>query len=118
METTITQNGALFALQHRRPKRSKPLTAHRPTESTEASVSTLRTSVGDFAFRPTQSGCHVDIIVGKVRRFLGLYRTNEAAIDALRTRKIGFRTWDTLEIKTAKMQLRAANRWSKSANNA
>ena len=48
MEPTITQNGALFALQHRPAKRSYRQHYHRQIASPNKTISTLRTSVGEF----------------------------------------------------------------------
>jgi hypothetical protein len=101
MEPTITQNGNLFAVQHRPGKRN-----HRPSYEARIAnaakpTSTLRTSVGEFAFRHTALGCHLELILGNARWALGLYGTNEAAVRALKNGRTGFRTWDVLKRKTA-----------------
>ena len=113
MEPTITQNGALFALQHRPAKRSYRQHYHRQIASPNKTISTLRTSVGEFVFRQTPLGCHLELSVGNVRWALGLYGTNEAALSALKNGRTGFRTWDALERKTAASQIGALSRWNK-----
>ncbi len=95
MNATITQSGALYALQHRHAKAG-------------ARVSTLRTSVGEFAFRTERSGCYLDLVVGNVRRVLGFYPTDEAALTAVKDRTTGFLTWDALERQNTEAQLRTA----------
>jgi hypothetical protein len=109
MEPTITQNGALFALQHRPAKRNY----HRQIASPNKAISTLRTSVGEFVFRQTPLGCHLELSVGNVRWALGSYETNEAALRALKNGRTGFRTWDALERKTAANQIGTPSRWNK-----
>jgi hypothetical protein len=113
MEPTITQNGALFALQHRPAKRNYRQYHHRPIASPTKTISTLRTSVGEFVFRQTPFGCHLKLVVGNARWALGLYRTNEAAVGALKNGRTGFRTWDALGRKTAANQLGTLSRWNK-----
>jgi hypothetical protein len=113
MEPTITQNGALFALQHRPAKRNYRQHYHRQIASPNKAISTLRTSVGEFVFRQTPLGCHLELSVGNVRWPLGLYGTNEAALRALKGRRTGFRTWDALERKTAANQIGTLSRWNK-----
>jgi hypothetical protein len=113
MEPTITQNGALFALQHRPVKRNYFQHQHRLIASPNKTISTLRTSVGEFVFRQTLLGCHLEVSVGNVRWALGLYRTNEAAVRALKNGTTGFRTWDALERKTAANQIGTVSRWNK-----
>jgi hypothetical protein len=115
MEPTITQNGALFALQTR-PAKTLAKRNHRPsyearTANAGKPTSTLRTSVGEFAFRQTPLGCHLELIVGSGRWALGLYGTNEAAVRALKNRRTGFRTWDALKRKVAATQIRTLSRW-------
>ena len=83
MERTITQNGALFAAQHRPVKRNYSRHYHRQIASPNKTISTLRTSVGEFVFRQTPLGCYLELVVGNVRWALGLYGTNEAALRAL-----------------------------------
>jgi hypothetical protein len=113
MEPTITQNGALFALQHRLTKRNYRHHHHRQIAGLNKTISTLRTSVGEFVFRQTPLGCHLELSVGNVRWALGLYETNEAALRALKSRRTGFRTWDALERKTAANQIGTLSRWNK-----
>ena len=113
MEPTITQNGALFAVQHRPVKRNYFQPHHRQITSPSKTISTLRTSVGEFVFRQTPIGCHLELVVGNARWALGLYGTNEAALRALKTGRTGFGTWDALERKTAANQIGTLNRWNK-----
>ena len=113
MERTITQNGALFAVQHRPVKRNYFQHHHRQIASPNKTISTLRTSVGEFVFRQTPLGCYLELSVGHVRWALGLYGTNEAAVRALKNRRTGFRTWDTLERKIAANQIGTLSRWDK-----
>lgn len=77
-------------------------------------AATLRTSVGEFAFQPAPSGCHLEIIVGHVRRILGCYATSEEAFRALINRRTGFRAWDAVRGKRAVTQVNALKRWERS----
>ncbi len=113
MEPTITQNGALFALQRSPAKRNYRQHHHRQIASPNKTISTLRTSVGEFVFRQTPLGCYLELVVGNVRWALGLFGTNEAAVRALKNGRTGFRTWDALERKTAANQIGTLNRWNK-----
>ena len=113
MEPTITQNGALFAMQHRAVKRSYSQHHHRQIASPNKPTSILRTSVGEFVFRQTPRGCHRELVVGAARWALGLYGTNEAAVRALKNGSTGFRTWDALGCKTAANQIGTLSRWNK-----
>jgi len=113
MEPTITQNGALFAVQHRPVKRNYSQHHHRSIASHNTTISTLRTSVGEFVFRQTRLGCHLELVVGSARWTLGLYGTNEAAVRALKNGRTGFCTWDVLERKTAANQIGTLSRWNK-----
>jgi len=113
MEPTITQNGALFAVQHRAVKRNYFQHHHRQIGSPNKTISTLRTSVGEFVFRQTPLGCHLELVVGDARWALGLYGTNEAAVRALRNGRTGFHTWDALGRKTAANQIGMLSRWDK-----
>jgi hypothetical protein len=113
MESTIAQNGALFAFQHGSAKRNYRQHYHRQIASPNKTISTLRTSVGEFVFRQTPLGCHLELNVGNVRWALGLYGTNEAALRALKNGRTGFCTWDALERKTAADQIGTLNRWNK-----
>jgi hypothetical protein len=113
MESTITQNGALFALQHRPAKRNYRQHYNRSIASPNKTISTLRTSVGEFVFRQTRLGCHLELSVGNVRWALGLYGTNKAALSALKNGRTGFRTWDALKRKTAANQIGTLSRWNK-----
>lgn len=113
MDPTITQNGALFAIHSRLTKRSQRASQNAETAHGDKTNSTLRTSVGEFSFRQTPLGCHLEVIVGNVRRALGSYRTNEAAVRALKNHKTGFHTWDALERKAAATQIGTLKRWDK-----
>ena len=113
MESTITQNGALFAVQQRPVKRNYRQRRHPQIASPNKPMSTLRTSVGEFVFRQTPLGCHLELVVGNARWALGLYGTNEAAVRALKNGRTGFRTWDALERKTAASQIGTLSRWNK-----
>ena len=112
MEPTITQNGALFAVQHT-AKRNYSQHHHRQIASPNKTISTLRTSVGEFVFRQTPLGCYLELVVGNARWALGLYGTNEAAVRALKNGRTGFRTWDALGRKTAANQIGTVSRWNK-----
>jgi hypothetical protein len=112
MEPTITQNGALFAVQHT-AKRNYSQHHYRQIASPNKTISTLRTSVGEFVFRQTSLGCHLELVVGNSRWALGLYGTNEAAVLALKNGRTGFRTWDVLGRKTAADQIGTVSRWNK-----
>ncbi len=112
MEPTITQNGALFGMQHK-PARRIHRQHHRQLATPNKTMSTLRTPVGEFVFRQTPLGCHLELSVGNVRWALGLYGTNEAALRALKNGRTGFRTWDALERKTAANQIGTLSRWNK-----
>ena len=101
MEPTITQNGALFAVQHRPVKGNYRQHRNQQIATANKTISTLRTSVGEFVFRQTPVGCHLELVVGNARWALGLYGTNKAAVRALKNGRTGFRTWDGLERKTA-----------------
>jgi hypothetical protein len=114
MEPTITQNGALFAVQQRPVKRNYRQHRHRQNARPNKTISTLRTSVGEFVFRQTPLGCHLELSVGNARWALGLYGTNEAAVRALKNGRTGFRTWDALGRKTAADQIGTLSRWNKS----
>jgi hypothetical protein len=113
MEPTITQNGALFALQHGPAKRNNRQHYHRQIASPSKTISTLRTSVGEFVFRQTQLGCYLELVVGNVRWALGLFGTHEAAVRTLKNGRTGFRTWDALGRKTAANQIGTLSRWNK-----
>jgi hypothetical protein len=113
MEPTITQNGALFAVQHRPARRNYRQHHHRQIATPNKTMSTLRTSVGEFVFRQTPLGCHLELVVGNARWALGLYGTNEAAVRALKNGRTGFGTWDALDCRTAANQIRTLSRWNK-----
>jgi len=106
MELTVMQNGALWAVQQTRGKGSRRSRA-RAGEDAIATLQTIRTSVGEFAFRSTQVGCYLELIVGELHRVLGLYRTNEAALDALINQRSGLVSWDALAGSAAKSQIAA-----------
>jgi hypothetical protein len=113
MEPTITQNGALFPVQHRPLKGNCSQQHHRQIASANKTISTLRTSVGEFVFRQTPLGCHLELSVGNGRWALGLFGTNEAAVRALKNGRTGFRTWDALGRKTAANQIGTLSRRNK-----
>jgi hypothetical protein len=113
MELTITQNGALFAVQRKPVKRNYSQHDHRQIAGANKTISTLRTSVGEFVFRQTPLGCCLELVVGNVRWALGLFGTNEAAVRALKNGRTGFRTWDALGRKTAANQIGTLSRWNK-----
>lgn len=113
MEPTITQNGALFAMQHRPAKRNYRQPHHRQIATPNKTMSTLRTSVGEFVFRQTPVGCHLELVVGNARWPLGLYGTNAAALRALKKGRTDFRTWDALGRRTAANQIGTLSRWNK-----
>ena len=113
MEPTITQNGALFAIQRGPLKGNYRHHHHRLIASPDKTISTLRTSVGEFVFRQTPLGCHLELVVGDARWALGLYGTNEAAVRALKNGRTGFRTWDALGWRTAANQIGTLSRWNK-----
>jgi hypothetical protein len=107
MNQTITQSGALFELQERRARRERSnrrKVSSQPDGPIEPRKS-LRTSAGEFAFRLVPSGCRLELIVGAVRRVLGEYETDEAAIQAVRLGHTGCHTWDSLERSAAARQL-------------
>jgi len=113
MELTITQNGALFAVQRRTAKKNYSQHHHRQIAGPHKAISTLRTSVGEFVFLQTPLGCYLELVVGNARWTLGLYGTNEAAVRALKSGRTGFRTWDALERKTAANQIGTLSSWNK-----
>src|ERR1700756_1275404 len=113
MEPTITQNGALFAMQHRPAKGNYRQHCNQQIASPNKTIPTLRTSVGQFVFRQTPIGCHLELVVGNARWALGLYGTNEAAVRALKNGRTGFRTWGAVERKTAANQIGTLSRWNK-----
>ena len=113
MELTLTQNGALFAVQHGSVKRNYSQHHHRQIASANKAISTLRTSVGEFVFRQTPIGCYLELVVGNVRWALGLFGTNEAAVRALKNGRTGFRTWGALDRRTAGNQIGTLSRWNK-----
>lgn len=76
-------------------------------------ITTLRTSVGEFRFRQTESGWRLEIKVGDVRRVLGEYETDEAAILALRNRHTSFPPWDTMGRNAVAIQIETPQRWGR-----
>lgn len=99
MESTITQNGGLFAMQHRPPQKNHCPSHCRRIANVVKPMSALRTSVGEFSFRQTALGCHLDLLVGTAHWTLGLYGTNEAAVRAVKGRRTGFQPWDALKLR-------------------
>jgi hypothetical protein len=59
----------------------------------------VRSSVGQFAFRETALGCRLELMVAYVHWALGLYRSPEVAMSALKNRK------------SAGIQIGALSRW-------
>ena len=104
MKLTIMQDGALYAVQRRASNGSAD---HKGPAGTDAAngLPTIRTPVGEFAFRSTQVGCYLELIVGELHRVLGLYETNEAALDALINKRTGLGSWDALSGSAAKSQV-------------
>ncbi len=96
MELTI-KNGALYAVQQTENNGAWRNRQEPGSADTTATLRTIRTSAGEFAIRSTQVGCYLELILGHVHRVLGLYETNEAALEALINRRTGFRKWDALE---------------------
>ena len=86
---------------------------HRQIASPIKTISTLRTSVGEFVFRQTPLGCYLELVAGNARWVLGLFGTDEAAIRALKDGRTGFRTWHALGGKTAANQISRLSRWNK-----
>src|SRR4029450_2406332 len=113
MEPTITQNGALFGMQHRSARRNYRQHHHRQIASPNKTISTLRTPIGEFVFRQTPLGCHLELSVGNVRWALGLYGTNEAAVRALKNGRTGFRRGGGVGRKAAANQNGTLSRWNK-----
>ncbi len=111
MELTIMPDGALYAVQRTASNGSGRDGESVGTDATET-IPTVRTSVGEFAFRSTQVGCYLELIVGKLHRILGLYRTNEAALNALINQRTGLGSWDALVESAAKSQVAAPKLWS------
>lgn len=105
------QSGALYAVHQTAsngPRRGQESGSVDASET----VPTIRTSAGEFAFRSTEIGCFLELIMGKVHRILGLYGTNEAALDALINQRTGLGSWDTLAGSVAKSQVAADRRRS------
>jgi hypothetical protein len=100
-------------MQHRPAKADYRQHCHQQVVSPKKTISTLRTSVGEFVFRQTPLGCHLELVVGDARWALGLYGTNEAAVRALKSGRTGFRTWDALGRRTAANQIGTLSRWNK-----
>ena len=96
------QNGALYAVQQTASKGSWRNRQEPASADTTETLPTVRTSVGEFAIRSAQVGYYLELIMGNVHRVLGLYKTSEAALEALINRRTGFRTWDALETGNAK----------------
>ena len=101
MELTM-QNGALYAVQQTGGNGAWRNRREPASADTTETLSTIRTSAGEFAIRSTQVGCYLELIIANAHRVLGLYETNEAALEALINRRTGFRTWDALETGSAK----------------
>lgn len=106
------QNGALYAVQQTASEGPWRNRQESTSADTTETLSTIRTSAGEFAIRSTQTGCYLELIMGKVHRVLGLYETSEAALEALINRTTGFRTWDALETGTPKHRIGATEQRS------
>lgn len=116
MTSTITENGALFALQHKDAEtNTHPLLA--PAEQPEP-LATLRTSVGEFAFRAVQFGCRLEISVGKMRRELGVHSTQQAALEAVKKGRTGYEPWDAQKAERIATEIGNPERWNASAQGA
>lgn len=113
MEPTITQNGALFALQHRAGKRNYRQHHYPQIKTANRTISILRRSVGEFVFGQTPFGCHLELVVGTARWALTPYGTNEAALRALKNDRTSFGTWDALTCKNAANQMGTLSSWNK-----
>lgn len=111
MELAIMQNGALYAVQRTPSKDSRRNRQELTNADTTETLPTIRTSVGEFAIRSTQVGCYLELIMGRVHRVLGLYKTNEAALEALINQRTGLGSWDALERPEAKAQVVALEQW-------
>lgn len=105
-------------MQRRPAKRNYRQHHHQQIASSNKTISTLRTSVGEFVLRQTPVGCHLELVVGNARWPLGLYGTNEAAVRALKNGSTGFRTWDALDRRTAANQIDTLSRWNKAEQTA
>ncbi len=77
---------------------------------TEATV-TLRTSVGEFVLRQNEFGWCLEVRAGKIRRVLGNYETDNAAILALRNRHTSFPPWDMMGRNAVAIQIDTPERW-------
>jgi hypothetical protein len=64
MEPNLTQNGALFVVQHRPVKRNCSHHHRRQIAVPLKTSSTLRTSVEQFVFRQTPLGFDLELVVG------------------------------------------------------
>ncbi len=111
MKLALMQNGALYAVQHTPGKGPRRNNQEPASADTTEILPTIRTSVGKFAIRATQVGCYLELIMGKVHRVLGLYETNEAALEALINQRIGLGSWDALEGPEARAQVAALEQW-------
>jgi hypothetical protein len=111
MKLALMQNGALYAVQQMPGKNARRNDQESAGAATTEILPTIRTSVGEFAIRATQAGCYLELIMGKVHRVLGLYETNEAALEALISQRIGLGSWDALEGPEARAQVAALEQW-------
>lgn len=114
-QRTIVENGALFAAHQRVRKTLHPRAVRLQSllKNHDESTSTLRTSVGEFAFKTSRLGCQLELVVGRVRRALGFYHSSEAALHALKKRRTGFCTWDSLERGATARQIKTLGRGNK-----
>ncbi len=119
-ERTIVENGALFVAHQRLRKTIRPNAVRLQSllKNHDESTSTLRTSVGEFAFKTTGLGCQLELILGRVRRALGFYHSSEAVLHALKRGRTGFRAWDSLERVATARQINTLGRWNKTEKTA
>jgi len=91
------------------PRRQQNMQSTAAPEAT----TTFRTSVGDFTFRSAQFGCRLEIKIGKVRRVLGTYGSEDAAVLGVRNRRTGFQSWDGMGRTATAIQVDTEARWGK-----
>ena len=109
MQPTLVANDALLAAPQEHE--TAPQNGATQTETPASAIFTFRASVGDFALRRGLVGYDLEINVGNVRRLLGVYVTPEAALLALRNRRINFKPWDQMGRNAVAIQFDAAPRW-------
>ena len=92
---------------------AETLTRNKAAASAPAASAIFRATVGEFIFRASPSNCTLEMKIGKVRRVLGLYETEQAAILALQNRRSGFGPWDLMGRQAVAIQLETEARWSR-----